>query len=475
MSENDDLRYLRVASLVFGQPLLITQEAGETIGAYLGARMDGGDISANRLVGQPQFDEQSGRWKGYHKVGNVGVVPVVGELVNRGAWIGASSGLVSYEGLAEQVRLAGADESVSSILMDFRSPGGEAWGMVDAARTIRMAANGKPLVAIANASMASAAYGLGCVADEIVVNESGLVGSIGTIVVHYDRTEQMRNAGVRATVLKTGKKKAPGIGGTSLSDGDAETLMAHAQRIMDGFAGLVSEFRPKLSVDAIRAMEGEIFIGSDAVEAGLADRVGTFESVLADLTRGERRTPSHVKGNRMSEKTGASAATEDAGITQAQLDQAVSAAKSEGEAKGRDAAKAENKVAIEDAVKAERERVSNLNALNSEGLAPIGAIVAKGIENGADVSSVALEIAKSPEVANARKGASVIAGMQGDDPSASGASPAAPGDDGASEPAATASREHLIAHFNASPKLQQEFPGGAESWAAMIIHDRKKG
>lgn len=279
---NDDYQYVRIAQHVFNTPLLVLPDVAETIGAYVRSRMEGVRPEANRFAGRPVVDPHTGQYKGYRREGHVGIVSITGELVNRGAWLGASSGLTSYEGVLQQVRAAAGDSDVESILLDINSPGGEAFGMSDTARQIREAAVGKKIVAVINSVGASAAYGLATAANEIVVTESGIAGSIGVVMVHFDRSGQAAKAGVKATVITNtdGLDKARGHPFAALSEDDLAFMRTRADRIMDGFVKLVTDHRPKLTSKAVRAQRANTFIGEDAVRAGLVDRVGTFDQVL---------------------------------------------------------------------------------------------------------------------------------------------------------------------------------------------------
>lgn len=452
---NEELRYHRVSQLLFGQPLLCTTEAAEAVGSFLRARMEGIDFGSSRFIGQEQVDPQSGRWRGYRKIGPVAVISTIGELVNRGAWMGASSGLTSYEGLVEQFRQAAADPEVKAFIHDHNSPGGEAWGMFDAAREIRALTSGRRLVAVANAVSASAAYGLASVADEIVVNEGGLVGSIGVVTVHFDQTERLKNNGVKATVIATGSKKMVGSAALPLDEEGRKLLEARAQRIMDGFVGLITQHRPQLTAEAIRAMEGDIFIGTDAVAAGLADRVGTFESVLKDLTRAAGRNSS-MKGRSMTEPNSAPAAETPAGITQAQLDEAVAKATS----KGREEAEA--------SLKAERTRMAALDELAAKAGPAAADIIKAARADGSSAEATALKIfAEGKHIP-----AAVIAGLAADDRTAAGAVPAAPGNGPA---AAAQTPEGWTAEWDGSDKLKAEYPTAAAYVATKKNEARKKG
>lgn len=453
---NEDHRYVHVAGLVFGQPLLATVEAAEAVGSYLRSRIEGGETRASRFVGTEQVDRDTGRWKGYRAHGAVGVVSIMGELVNRGAWMGASSGLTSYEGVVEQVRQAAADPAIRTIVLDINSPGGEAWGAFDAAREIRAAANGKRLVAVANAVMASAAYALGCVADEIVVNDGGLVGSIGVVTMHFDHSKRLENLGVKATVISTGSKKMVGHPAVPLGDDGEAVLRSRADRMMEGFISLIIEHRQQLSADAISALEGDVLIGADAVKAGLADRVGTFESVLRDLSRAAGRNSS-TKGRSMTEPTSDPAAATPAGITKAELDAAVAKATADADAKAAAA------------LTAERARIAGLDKLAAKvaGNAKGVEIVAAAKADGSSAEATALKLFE----ADAMAGAAVLAGMSGDDKTATGAAPAAAGDSGK---AAAQTPDGWKAEYEGSEALKAEFISAA-AYAAFKTYEAKKG
>ncbi len=301
---NDDYQFVHVSQRVFNTPLLVLPHVAETIGAYVRSRMEGARPEASRFVGRPAVGP-NGDWRGYRREGSAGIVSITGELVNRGAWLGASSGLTSYEGILQQMRAAAGDSDVETILLDINSPGGEAFGMTDTAREIRKAAGAKKVVAVINSVAASAAYGLASAAHEVVITESGIAGSIGVVMVHFDRSGQAAKEGVKATVITNsdGLDKARGHPFAALSADDVAFMRTRADRIMDGFVKLVVDHRPKLTSKAIRSQRANTFIGEDAVRAGLVDRVGTFDQVLDQVANKRHavagwRAPATGKPNR---------------------------------------------------------------------------------------------------------------------------------------------------------------------------------
>src|ERR1700730_17197754 len=138
---------LRIAEKVVNCPLMILPDKLAVIVQVLDGRIgiDGsslGDIEAeylkkaapgaSRFVGNYELNDPNnpaaGRKPYRTTADGVAIIPVVGSLVNRGGWIGAYSGMTSYEGLKYQLGAAAKDPSVSSILLDMDSPGGEAVG-----------------------------------------------------------------------------------------------------------------------------------------------------------------------------------------------------------------------------------------------------------------------------------------------------------------------------------------------------------
>lgn len=305
----------RLASLVLNQPHYITPEAAGAILDVLAGRI-GVEVTsvptpeASRFRGEPQLDEKVGS-AGYRLTATgTAILPIIGELTNRGAYVGASSGLVSYEGLRYTLQHAADNGRVRSILLDIASPGGMASGMAETADLVRAIASKKPVVAVANDMAASAAYGIASQARKLYVTQAGYVGSIGVVLMHADQSAMLEKKGVKVTFIHAGAHKVDGNPYQPLPKEVAGRLQAQVAKHYDAFVALVAKGRPTLSADAIKGTEAQIFMGQDAVDAGLADGVRSFEDVLAELDgrlvpRIETKVTVNVnaKGPEMTEKT----------------------------------------------------------------------------------------------------------------------------------------------------------------------------
>lgn len=262
----------------------------------------------------------------YRRHANSAIIQVMGSLVNRGAFLGSSSGLTSYEGLRHQIAAAAADPRVESIILDISSPGGEALGAFETARVIDAATKQKPVIAVVNGMAASAAYALASAATHIVLSESSIVGSIGVVMLHADFSRQLDRQGITPTFIIAGSHKVDGNPYEPLSKAVHADLQAEVDKIYEMFVATVAGYRRSITAQQIRATEAQTYTGADAVSLGLADEVGTFEATIAHLTnRGSGRISHASRRTNMAqgnEPEDRAAAT----FTQAQLDLAVSQA-----------------------------------------------------------------------------------------------------------------------------------------------------
>lgn len=342
MSENSEIiraapgpSLVHIADRVIGVPLLIHPTKAEVILHVLDGRIpiDGAlaplGPEANRFTGSAVTRGGTAMIEG-----GVAIIPVIGSLVNRGAWIGARSGMTSYEGLAAQISDARKDPAVSAIMLDIDSPGGEATGMFALASLIREVAGEMPVVALVNDMAASAAYGIASAASEIVVSPTSIVGSIGVVLTHFDRSGEMAAKGVKPTLIYAGANKVDGHPFGPLSDAVRADLQTQVAKFYDQFVSLVALGRgDRLTEQDARATEARTFLGQEAIDRGLADRVASFDAVLASLQTATKG-PAGAKprgGRKMADNTTAAPA---AGITHEAHTAAVAAARAEGHTAG---------------------------------------------------------------------------------------------------------------------------------------------
>lgn len=239
--------------------------------------------SASNYVGEFAMDS-AGRRKLYRTTpAGVAVIPVIGSLVRRASYLDTLSGLTSYELLSLMIAKASVDPDVTAIVLDIDSPGGEAVGAFEVADVVRDAAKLKPVIAVAGGLCCSAAFAIASAANQLIVTKSSMVGSIGVVWLHADHSRRLDKTGISVTLIHAGARKVDGHPYAPLTPEITAELQAEIDCIYALFVDCVVTGRKRMTAKAVRATEARTFIGADAVKAGLADEVGTFAGVIADL------------------------------------------------------------------------------------------------------------------------------------------------------------------------------------------------
>ncbi|WP_300616088.1 S49 family peptidase, partial [Dokdonella sp.] len=212
----------------------------------------------------------------------VAVIPVTGPIFRYANLFTSISGATSTQELATDIQTALDNPYVRAIVLDFDSPGGEATGISELARLIAGARDRKRIVAYGGGIVASAAYWLASAADEIVIDDTAMLGSIGVVMSYLDTSERDAKAGVRRVEIVSSQSPDKRI------DPATESGRAKVQATVDALAGLFVDAvaaNRDVTVDTVLTDfgQGGVLVGAAAVAAGMADRLGSLESVIAQL------------------------------------------------------------------------------------------------------------------------------------------------------------------------------------------------
>ena len=156
-------------------------------------------------------------------------------------------------------------------------------GVPEVGETIRKINEVKPVIAVADGMMGSAAYWLASQASAIYAMPSADVGSIGVYMAILDRRRMYEGQGVDVDVIRnTGATfKGMGMPGTSLTPEQRAMLQERVDRMGAQFKEVVRQGRGKpISEDAMR---GQSFNAEEARRLGLVDSIGTVGDALRDL------------------------------------------------------------------------------------------------------------------------------------------------------------------------------------------------
>lgn len=227
--------------------------------------------------------------------GAVAVLPLFGVIAHRMNLMSEVSGGTSTEQFGAAYDAAMKDPEIGSIILDVASPGGSTAGLFELADRMRAWRGTKPVTAVANAEMASAAYLIAAQADEVVASPSALVGSIGIVVRHVDHSEANAKAGEKVTYITSSTYKAEGNPDAPLDDEALAAIKAIVAEHDGLFATGIAKGRG-ITAAAVRANygDGRILSARQALDAGLIDRIASLDQVIAEHARGKppnKRSP----------------------------------------------------------------------------------------------------------------------------------------------------------------------------------------
>lgn len=278
-----------IAEEMSDRPLAILEHKAEAISIALQARLgiisfqnvNGRVLEAREMMEKAALATDATRSydsrRTFHEDNGIAVIQVEGTLVHKFGWLDPISGMTGYDGMTRKLRDAMADPDIHGIWLDINSPGGTVAGMHAFIEELALSSasanpNGKPIYAYVNEMACSAAYAVASSCDQIYGPEDAMVGSIGTLAMHFELTKALDEEGVAVTVFRSGERKARGGPYEELDEEFVTKLQDSLDRSRDRFAEFVEMGRP-MTLEQIMATEGEWYEGSQAVELGLMDAV----------------------------------------------------------------------------------------------------------------------------------------------------------------------------------------------------------
>lgn len=197
-------------------------------------------------------------------------------------------------------------KGAKTIVLDTDSPGGEAYAVFETARNLRKMAdeNDVKILTYVDGMAASAAYALASISDEIIMNPSAEVGSIGVVVRLRNTNEAMQKMGVKDTYVYAGKSKIPFNSDGDFAEEFLEDLQEKVNMLYGDFISHVAQMRG-IGEDSVKNTEAKTFLADKAIELGLADKVmevEEFYTYLSTVALGEK--PKMLKSRFLKSLTG---------------------------------------------------------------------------------------------------------------------------------------------------------------------------
>jgi len=444
-------------------PALVAPDRRDEFEACLVALAGDGQLRAamaeSAAAGADPFWDVAKFYRPYVVADGILSIPVRGVLLNDfpyqfGSWA------TGYGYIAKAMERGLADGDVKGIALIINSPGGEVAGNFDLVDAIHASRGQKPIRAFAAEAAYSAAYSIASAADSISLPRTGGVGSIGVVTSHLDVSKAYDDIGFKVTFIFAGAHKVDGNAYEPLPAAVKARIQERIDALYDVFVSTVARNRG-LDEQAVRDTEALTFMASEALAKGLADQIGSLDSSLAAFAA-DVLNPDEGDETMSDTKpalTVASAKADHPDVANALIAEGRAAAEAE--------AKTKTEKAVADAVAAERARAAGLDELATKmgNHKDVAAIVATAKADGSTVEATAVKLIQSGAAAKA----TTAAGLELDDATARGATPAGSGGNGGAVPQTEAGWK---AEWEGSEALQAEFEA-ATDYVAFKQHEKK--
>ena len=228
----------------------------------------GADMWWDFVPGAPANESEAG----------VTVVHVRGVLDHHEGWGDSYDALLKRWGEA-------CEGGGGTIVLRVDSPGGVVSGLNECSRELRQIAKDarKTTIAYVDELATSAAYALSCSCSEIVCPRSAILGSVGVISTMVSYAAQHEALGVQVVTITSGECKADGHPDTPIGTAAVKRERARVEKFADQFFRLAGKARG-LDPEDLRSYQAGLFVGGDAVRAGLADAVMSWRELIASLS-----------------------------------------------------------------------------------------------------------------------------------------------------------------------------------------------
>ena len=266
---------------LLNSPWAIQPEKLHEILAIYAARVHGEEPDLQAIearLGRPLSSEQQDYTL---RDGGVAVLGIDGVIAPKANMLTQISGGASASVAQLQLESALADPRVNAVVLAIDSPGGSIFGTPELAAAVHELAAIKPIVAVSDGMLASAAYWIGSAANAVYLSGPTVhAGSIGVIMAHEFNP---RSQG-QVTQITAGRYKAAGSANAPLTEEAKAYLQAPAHHIYTLLVDAVAQHRGTSSAQVLATMaDGRVFVGQQAIDAGLADGFMSVDAAVEAL------------------------------------------------------------------------------------------------------------------------------------------------------------------------------------------------
>ncbi|MBC6987780.1 S49 family peptidase [Alteromonas sp. BZK5] len=227
-------------------------------------------------MGKQAYDEQQ---KYKSPTGYVAQVSITGTIE-------PGSPTASADAVIPALRKAFEDKAAKGVLIKISSPGGspaQAHLIYKEIKRLQSLYPDKKMALIGTDSLTSGAMWIAAAAPKINVLESTYTGSIGVIVSQFNFGKAIKNYDIERLIITSGTNKSVLDTFVPPKQKDIAKIEEMASQIHKQFKQIMVESRgDRLNANHELLFSGEFWLGKEAVELGLADKVTTTTELLLE-------------------------------------------------------------------------------------------------------------------------------------------------------------------------------------------------
>jgi len=211
-------------------------------------------------------------------------------LVEIDGEINSNSANASVNSILPALNEAFNDPGSVGVILRMNSPGGspvQSAIVNDEINRLRKMYPKKPVYVVVEDMCASGCYYIAAAADRIYVSQASIVGSIGVLMSSFGFKGLMDKLGIERRLMTAGENKGLLDPFSAQNPRHREFTEAMLKEIHQQFIRAVQAGRGKRLKDSPEIFSGLFWTGSHAIALGLADGLGTVNTVSRDVLKAE--------------------------------------------------------------------------------------------------------------------------------------------------------------------------------------------
>jgi protease-4 len=177
------------------------------------------------------------------------------------------------------------DSDVKAVILSMDTPGGDVYASDIIYKKIKeVQASGVKVVSLMRGVAASGGYYISAPADKIVANSMTLTGSIGVLMQFQSMSGLYEKLGIETRVITNSEGEYKTGEGLFDDDPDGEEDKIYQEIVdetFDRFVTIVAEGRGLEKDEVLEFADGRVMTGAKALELGLIDELGDFDTALS--------------------------------------------------------------------------------------------------------------------------------------------------------------------------------------------------